>query len=91
MFFDDILLYNPTWLKHLEHLKLDILEEKQFVANKKKCNFGQRQVEYLGHIIRRGRGGGYGSKQGEQRVTVATPRSIRELRGFLGLTGYYRL
>lgn len=42
VFFDDILVYSPTWQQHLEYLQLILkfLKEKQFVANKQKCSFG---------------------------------------------------
>ena len=34
----------------MEHLKqvLKVLQDNQLVVNKKKCSFGERQVEYLG-------------------------------------------
>lgn len=50
-FFDDILVYSPTWAKHVEHLKmvLQLLEKHGWVANQKKCAFGKTQIQYLGH------------------------------------------
>ena len=53
VFFDDILVYNKTWEEHLTHLKqvLETLQHHHFYANHKKCDFGKREVQYLGHIM----------------------------------------
>ena len=75
---------------HLKHLKifLEVLRVQNLYANQKTCSFGVSQVEYLGHII---------SEHGvasDKAKTVAmqewsSPRSVKQLRGFLGLTRYY--
>lgn len=41
VFFDDILIYNPSWPNHMEHLAivLNLLRENQLIANLKKCQF----------------------------------------------------
>jgi len=59
-FFDDILVYSPTLELHLHHLRItfDVLRANTLYAKKSKCYFGERQVEYLGHIISE-RGGDY--------------------------------
>lgn len=53
VFFDDILVYSRNETEHLEHLKqvLTVLKLHCFVANKAKCKFGCKQIDYLGHII----------------------------------------
>ncbi|OIT26263.1 putative mitochondrial protein [Nicotiana attenuata] len=56
---------------------------------KSKCSFAQSQVDYLGHII-----SGNGVQTDPAKIQTLllwpTPTSIKDLRGFLGLTGYYR-
>ena len=53
VFFDDIFLYNKTWEEHLKHLDevLSILEEHSLYAKMSKCEFGMKEMLYLGHII----------------------------------------
>lgn len=91
VFFDDILVYSNHYTIHCEHLEkvLKRLEDHQLKIKRSKCTFFQQQVSYLGHII---------SKQGVEvdtgKIDVIlkwpVPRSLRELRGFLGLAGYCR-
>jgi hypothetical protein len=91
VFFDDILVYSPTWNEHLLHVKqtLDILRQHQFFAKDSKCVFGQQELEYLGHIVTN-RGVKVDNSKIAAMVAWPPPTTISELRGFLGLTGYYR-
>lgn len=90
-FFDDILIYSSSYEEHLQHLHqvLTLLAKDQWVVNLKKCHFAKQEIHYLGHIL-----SGQGIHTDPAKVTAVlqwpTPASIRELRGFLGLAGYYR-
>jgi len=91
VFFDDILIYSPSWTAHLQHVKavLTVLREHQLCVKRSKCSFAAPSVAYLGHIISAG-----GVAMDHSKVEAVTswpqPRSTRGLRGFLGLAGYYR-
>lgn len=91
VFFDDILIYSPSIVDHLAHLKivLDLLVSNQFFAKFSKCVFAVDSVHYLGHIISSGT-----MTQDPSKVAAIKdwppPRSLSALRGFLGLTGFYR-
>lgn len=91
VFFDDILIYSKSWDDHLGHVKqvLQILEDNQLYAKRSKCEFGKGEVEYLGHIIS-GEGVKVDPKKIEAILSWPTPKNVKGLRGFLGLTGYYR-
>ena len=53
VFFDDILIYSKIWEEHLKHLDevLEILEEQLLYTKMSKCEFGMKEMLYLGHII----------------------------------------
>ena len=91
VFFDDILVYSRSVEEHEEHLRtvLQILRAEKLFANRKKCLFAQEQIEYLGHVVTRDGVAADPSKV-KAMLEWPVPKSIRELRGFLGLTGYYR-
>ncbi|CAA0840369.1 Uncharacterized mitochondrial protein AtMg00860, partial [Striga hermonthica] len=91
VFFDDIFVYSKTWADHLEHLRvvLEILAANSFYIKPSKCSFAQEVVEYLGHFISHE---GVKVDPGKIEVMVGWPKptSLTQLRGFLGLTGYYQ-
>jgi hypothetical protein len=91
VFFDDILVYSKDFEAHIGHLKLtlELLRQHQLYAKKSKCRFGVKEVDYLGHIV-----SNHGVCADPNKIKAVLdwplPKSIKSLRGFLGLTGYYR-
>ncbi|XP_058746621.1 uncharacterized protein LOC131619549 [Vicia villosa] len=91
VFFDDILIYSANFDDHLAHLQVifDLLKSHAFVVKLPKCVFAVKQVNYLGHIISVG-GVAPDPEKVQAMLDWPTPRSLTSLRGFLGLTGFYR-
>jgi len=87
VFFDDILIYSPTFNLHLEHLRttFKVLRFNRLYLKRSKCAFAQTQIEYLGHIISK-EGVGTDPSKIEAITAWLKPTNIRSLRGFLGLT-----
>lgn len=91
VFFDDKLVYSSSMSEHVQHLLivLEVLEQQKLYANAKKCEIGRSRVAYLGHIISE-KGIVVDSDKIKAMQDWPKPRNLKELQGFLGLTGYYR-
>jgi len=91
VFFDNILIYSPSFDEHLRHLKLtfQVLLDNNFVLKFSKCFFAQSQVKYLGHLVFF-----RGVEPLVSKVAAVAqwlvPQSTRALRSFLGLDRFYR-
>jgi transposase InsO family protein len=63
--------------------------EEGYYANPDKCEFFQREVSFLGHVIN-----DKGLSVQQHKVKAVNewpqPKTRKEVKGFLGLTGYYR-
>ncbi|UYV78936.1 K02A2.6-like, partial [Cordylochernes scorpioides] len=88
---DDILIYSSTFKDHIELLKkiFDKLKENNIKLKLKKCSFAKQEIRYLGHII------GHNKIKPDPEKTKAInefpqPKTVKQVRQFLGLAGYYR-
>ena len=91
VFIDDILLYSKSREEHERHLRtvLQMLREKKLYAKFSKCEFWLKQVMFLGHIV--SEAGVCVDPQKTEAVTRwEQPKTVSEVRSFLGLAGYYR-
>jgi len=91
VFFDDILVFSKDFETHLNHLSLtlEVLRKNKLYAKRSKCKFGCHEVDYLGHIVSMS-----GVRADPRKIKAMdewpVPKTVKSLRGFLGLTGYYR-
>ena len=91
VYIDDIAIFSDNWVSHCKDIDtvLGRLREAGLTANTSKCKWGQTKCEFLGHIVGEGK-----ITPAESKVKVirdfGQPKTKRQVRKFLGLTGYYR-
>jgi hypothetical protein len=91
VYLDDLVIFSRDPKDHVRHVGLVFARLRQYGLSLKrsKCRFAAPVVELLGFVI---------SAQGisvnpEKVAAIASlppPTSVKEVRGFLGMTGYYR-
>ena len=91
VFVDDILIYFQSEWEHEYHLRivLQLLRDHQLYAKFSKCEFWLTEVRFLGHVVSSSRVS-VDPEKAEAVMSWERPKSIFEIRSFLGLAGYYR-
>jgi hypothetical protein len=90
-YIDDVIIHSKTSEEHLDHVEQVLKLHAKFGMKLRlnKCHMFQTEVEYLGHMV---------SKEGIRMIPSYVDRILawelpttgKELRTFLGFTGYYR-
>ena len=91
VFVDDILIYSQFEREHEDHLGivLQLLRDHQLYAKLSKCEFWLTEVRFWGHIMS-ALGVSIDPEKVEAVMSWERPKSVFEIRRFLGLAGYYR-
>jgi hypothetical protein len=91
VFFDDILMYSAILEEHLEHLRqvFTLLAQDQWHIKLSKCKFAQTEISYLGHVIS-AQGVATDPSKVVDILSWPQPTNVKELRSFLGLSGFFR-
>jgi Reverse transcriptase (RNA-dependent DNA polymerase) len=91
VYLDDILIATPDLLTHIQTVRevLDIIQTHNLYLKPEKCDWIQKEVEYLGHII------SYSQIQMDHTKTQAIDEwkiswTKKELQSFLGFANYYQ-
>lgn len=88
---DDILVFSTSLQEHVVNLRkiFDRLRESNFKIQMDKSEFLKHETPYLGHIITPN-----GVKPNPEKISAVLkypiPRTTKQIKGFLGLLGYYR-
>lgn len=91
LYMDDIIVYAATPEECMEKTEMVLKRAAEFglKIKWKKCNFMQRRIHFLGHIIE----GGQicpGKEKTSAVNSFGTPQNVKAVQGFLGLTGFFR-
>jgi hypothetical protein len=89
-YIDDIAIFSQNWEDHVKHVEevLRRIEKAELTIKPSKCRFAQNHVKYLGHMV----GDSYRNPTEAKIKCIRDypqPKTKTEVRGFLGLTGYY--
>lgn len=91
LYIDDIIVYSENLPEHMRRLRnvFSCLRKHNFLIEPTKCSLLRREVKFLGHFI-----SGAGIQPDENKVKALrnfpVPRTPKELKSFLGVSGYYR-
>ncbi|UYV71437.1 hypothetical protein LAZ67_8003186, partial [Cordylochernes scorpioides] len=90
-YLDDVIIFSEDLHSHLNRLKtiLECLKTAGLTLNASKCRFAYTELLILGHVV---------SNEGiapdpEKIISIRkfpTPRTVKDVRAFLGLCSYYR-
>ena len=90
VYFDDILIYNKSIDEHLDHLHVvfNALRDARLFGNLEKCTFCTNRVPFLSYVVTP-----QGIKVDQAKVEAIqgwpVPKTITQVRSFLGLAGFY--
>ena len=89
-YLDDILVFSPDKETHLEHLRSLFVKlwEADLKLKEIKCNFLKKHIQYLGHVVS-GKGITPLPEKLESIQKILPPKTPKEVKQFLGFTGYY--
>lgn len=91
LYLDDIIIFSKDIPQHLERIEevLQRLKDANLTLKPSKCHFFKKQVEFLGHVVSQ-EGVQTDPKKIKDVKEWPIPRRVKDVRSFLGLTGYYR-
>lgn len=91
IYMDDIIVASETEAENISRLKdiFKVAQQHGLIFNIPKCQFLQKSIEFLGHVVEKGSIKPSIEKSKAIR-NFPTPKSIKDLQRFLGLCSFFR-
>ena len=91
IYLDDVIIFSSTFEEHLDRLEAVFtrLQQNNLKLKASKCEFFKSRVTYLGHVVS-DEGIETDPEKLEALKSWPVPKNVKEVRAFLGFTGYYR-
>ena len=91
IYLDDVIVFLKTPEEHIARLEAVFkkISDAGLKLKPSKCKFFKKRIHYLGHIVSN-KGIETDPKKIEAIVNWPSPRTVHEVRKFLGFTNYYR-
>ena len=90
-YIDDLNVYSLSNMEHLNHLEqvFQCIQVANLKLNPEKCFFFKDHLKFLGYVVTKD---GLQTDPGkiQKIVEYQRPKTIKQVRGFLGLASYYR-
>jgi hypothetical protein len=89
VFIDDIVVNSKTEEEHDEHLRivLKTLRKHKLYEKFDKCDFYQKEIQYLGHVIS-SEGISIDPEKIKSIMEWLVPKDVADIRSFMGITRY---
>ena len=91
VYLDDIIIFSQDAASHIERLEavFQKLAKAGLKLKPSKCEFFKKRIKYLGHIVSE-EGVSTDPKKVEAVLHWPVPKTVYDVRAFLGFVGYYR-
>lgn len=91
VYLDDVIVFSPDFTSHLYHLEkvFQTMGKYGLKLRPEKCQLFRKEVKFLGHCV-----SSEGVSPDPEKVSTVQewepPKTVRQVRSFLGFVGYYR-
>lgn len=91
VYMDDVIIFSKTESEHLDHITkiVEALTSSHMKISSEKSSFFEKKIEFLGHVVSQNRIS-VDPRKIETIKNYPLPTTLKQLRSFLGLSGYYR-
>ena len=91
LYIDDLLIHDRTFEGYIDKLDrvFKQLRHHNITVNPTKCEFGLREVEFVGHVVN-AKGLSMSESRKEAVFQIPEPKFAKDLKSFVGAAGYFQ-